>query len=206
MNQNILRSGGKTFQKSVSCLTNQVTKTTTKFVSQLLCGMLFCSDLILTHVSSRVPDRSRLTAIAKRFRRQLANTRFDPKRILFNCLTLVRKVTDFDSSFIVDLTDLAKPYAKKLENIALARDADRDRLVNGYWCMEVYCMDKRNIIWPVILWPYSLEAEGQLSENEQILRVLSILDEYFGDGFGIYIFAKFTGAAFNRTKTVGADY
>jgi hypothetical protein len=40
-----------------------------------------------------------------------------------------------------------------LENIALVRDADQDRLVNGYWCVEVYSIDKRNIIWPVILWP-----------------------------------------------------
>lgn len=190
MNKDILRTCGKSFQRFVSCLTNQVTKPTTKFVSQLLCGMLFCSDLILTHVSSRVPDRSRLTAVAKRFRRQLANTRFEPKQILFNYLSLVRKVTDFDSSFIVDLTDLAKPYAKKLENIALVRDADQDRLVNGYWCVEVYSIDKRNIIWPVILWPYSLEAEGQVSENQQILKVLSILDEYFGSGFGIYIFDR----------------
>jgi len=42
--------------------------------------------------------------------------------------------------------------------------------------MEVYCLDKDGIIWPLILWPYSLEAEGQLSENAQILKILSLLD------------------------------
>jgi hypothetical protein len=87
----------------------------------------------------------------------------------------------------VDLSDLAKPYAKKMENLALVRDADKDQLVPGYWCAEVYALDKQDIIWLLILWPYSLEAEGQLSENQQILMVLSMLDEYFGQGFGIYV-------------------
>jgi len=93
--------------------------------------------------------------------------------------------------FIVDLSDLAKPYAKKMENLALVRDGDKGCLVTGYWCMmEVYCLDKDGIIWPLILWPYSLEAEGQLSENAQVLKILSLLDEHFGPGFGIYIFER----------------
>jgi len=95
-----------------------------------------------------------------------------------------------DSLFIVDLTDLAKPYAKKLENLALVRDGDKDCLVTGYWCMEAYAMDKDGIIWPLIIWPYSLEAEGHSSENQQVLRILSLLDEYFGEGFGIYVFDR----------------
>ena len=72
-----------------------------------------------------------------------------------------------DSLFIVDPTDIAKPYAKKMENIALVRDGDKGQLVTGYWCFEAYVLDKDKIIWPVLLWLYSLEAEGQLSENEQ---------------------------------------
>lgn len=53
--------------------------------------------------------------------------------------------------------------------------------------MEVYCLDKEGIIWPVILWPYSLEANAQLSENAQVLEILRRLDEHFGEGFGIYV-------------------
>lgn len=56
--------------------------------------------------------------------------------------------------------------------------------------MEVYAGDQQGILWPLVIWPYSLEAPGQLSENEQILRVLSRLDEYFGQGFGIWIFDR----------------
>ncbi len=190
MNDNILSASGKTFHKFIAYLTDQLSKPKTKFVGQILCGVLFSENLILTNVASKVPHPGRLTAIAKRFRRHLADSISFLKPLWFNYLSLVRRRVDLDSSFIVDLSDIAKPYAKKMENIALVRDGDKGCLVTGYWCMEVYCRDKDDIIWPVILWPYSLEADGQLSENTQILQILRQLDEYFGEGFGIWVFDR----------------
>ena len=190
MNVNILSTSGKAFQKFIWHLTEKLPKPKTKFITDLLCGMLFSSDLILTNIASKVPQPSRLTAIAKRFRRQLADSQSFLKVILFNYLCLARRRLDVDSLFIVDLSDIAKPYAKKMENIATVRDGDKGCLVTGYWCMEVYCRDKDGIIWPLMLWPYSLEAEGQLSENAQILSILSQLDEHFGEGFGIWVFDR----------------
>ena len=190
MNDNILSTSGKTFHKFIAHLTDQLPKPKTKFISQILCGVLFSENLILTNVASKVPHPGRLTAIAKRFRRHLADDMSFLKPLWFNYLRLVRRRLDIDSLFIVDLSDIAKPYAKKMENIATVRDGDKGCLVTGYWCMEVYCRDKDGIIWPLILWPYSLEAEGQLSENAQILSILSQLDEYFGEGFGIWVFDR----------------
>jgi len=136
MKDNILSTSGRAFQKFISHLTEKLPKPKAKFVRDLLCGILFSDDLILTHIASKVPHPSRLTAIAKRFRRQLADCWALPKQLWSNYLALAGRRLDVDSLFIVDLTDLAKPYAKKMENIALVRDGDKDRLVNGYWCME----------------------------------------------------------------------
>jgi hypothetical protein len=190
MNDNILSTSGKAFQKFISHLTQTLTKPKAKFISQFLCGVLFSTDLILTHVASVVPQAVRLTAVAKRFRRHLSDKWELLRAVLFNYLSLVKRRLDTDSSFIVDLTDVAKPYAKKMENLACVRDGDKGTLVSGYWCFEAYALDKDGIIWPLLLWPYSLEAEGQLSENEQVLRLLSLLDEYFGEGFGIWVFDR----------------
>jgi hypothetical protein len=190
MSSTILQTGGRVFQNFVADLTEHLTKPTSKFIRDLLCGILFSDDLVLTNVASKIPHNSTITAIAKRLRRHLANVRFIPKAVLSGYLTMVRRRVDRDNLFIVDLTDIAKPYAKKMENIAVVRDSDKGQLVRGYWCFEVYVLDKQKIIWPVLLWPYSLEAEGQLSENEQILRLLSLLDEYFGQGFGVYVFDR----------------
>jgi hypothetical protein len=199
MNDNILSVSGRTFHKFIEYLTDRLSKPKTKFISQILCGILFSENLILTKVASKVPHPARITAIAKRFRRHLADDSSIPELILSNYLRWLRGRLDRDSLFVVDLTDLAKPYAKKTEYIALVRDGDKGTLVTGYWCMEVYAIDKDGIIWPVILWPYSLEAEGQLSENHQILKILSILDEHFGDGFGIWVFDR----GFDRINLIG---
>jgi len=190
MNDNILSASGKTFHKFIAYLTDQLSRPKTKFISQILCGLLFSENLILTNIASKVPHPSRLAAIAKRFRRHLADGISFLKPLWFNYLRLAHQRLDVDSLFIVDLSDIAKPYAKKMENLALVRDGDKGGLVTGYWCMEVYCRDKDGIIWPVIIWPYSLEAEGQLSENAQILSILSQLDEYFGQRFGIWVFDR----------------
>lgn len=151
MNDNILSASGRTFHKFIANLTEKLPKPKAKFISQLLCGIIFSDDLILTHVASKVPQPGRLTAIAKRFRRQLADSRSFLKVVLFNYLRLARRRLDVDSLFIVDLSDIAKPYAKKMENIATVRDGDKGCLVTGYWCMEVYCRDKDGIIWPLML-------------------------------------------------------
>jgi len=186
----IVKTSGKAFNKFVSSLAQGLSKPKTKFITELLCGIVFSGNLILTNIASKVPRPGRLTAIAKRFRRHLAAGISVLKPLWFNYLGLASRRLDADSLFVADLTDIAKPYAKKMENIALVRDGDKGCLVTGYWCMEVYCRDKDDIIWPLILWPYSLEAEGQLSENAQVLRILSLLDEYFGEGFGIWVFDR----------------
>jgi hypothetical protein len=190
MNDAILASSGRVFQRFVSSLAVQLTKPKAKFVRQLLCGILFSNRLVLTDVASRIPCDSKLTAIAKRLRRHLADSDSLTGKLWASYLGLLRRRLKINSLFIVDLTDLAKPYARKMEYLALVRDADKDRLVQGYWCMEVYCLDKDGIIWPVILWPYSLDADHQRSENAQILAILDQLDEHFGRGFGIYVFDR----------------
>lgn len=67
MNNNILSTSGKAFQKFISNLTEKLPRPKAKFIRDLLCGIIFSDDLILTHIASKVPQSSSLTAIAKRF-------------------------------------------------------------------------------------------------------------------------------------------
>jgi hypothetical protein len=43
-----------------------------------------------------------------------------------------------DTAFILDLSDVAKPYAKKMDYLATVRDGSTGALVNGYWLVELY--------------------------------------------------------------------
>ena len=106
MNDNIVSASGKAFQQFISHLTQHLTKPKAKFIRQLLCGILFSNNLILTNIASKVPCPGRLTAIAKRFRRQLADSKSYLKQLCPNYLSLVRRRLDMNSQFTVDLSDL----------------------------------------------------------------------------------------------------
>jgi hypothetical protein len=99
MNDNILSTSGKAFQKFISNPTEKLPKPKAKFISQLLCGIIFSDNLILTHIAPKVPQSSALTAIAKRFRRQLTDSRAFLKRILFNYLRIVRNTHHNDTTY-----------------------------------------------------------------------------------------------------------
>jgi len=63
----IVKTAGKAFNKFISSIAKGLSKPKTKFTSQLLCGIIFSGNLILTNIASKVPHPGRLTAIAKVF-------------------------------------------------------------------------------------------------------------------------------------------
>jgi len=48
MNDNILSASGRPFHKFIAYPTDQLSKPKTKFISQILCGVLFSENLILS--------------------------------------------------------------------------------------------------------------------------------------------------------------
>ena len=42
-----------------------------------------------------------------------------------------------ETLLVVDLTDVMKPYARKIEYLARVRDGSTKKLGNGYWCCQV---------------------------------------------------------------------
>jgi len=68
----IVKTSGKAFNNFISNITEGLSRPKTKFTAELLCGIIFPGNLILTNIASKVPHPARLTALAKRFRRHLA--------------------------------------------------------------------------------------------------------------------------------------
>jgi len=95
-NTHIVKTSAKTFNKFISCIVEGLTKPKGKFVMHLLFGLLFTGDLILTNIASRVPYPSHIAAIAKRFRRHLADSCPYLKRLWLNYLSLMRRRVDID--------------------------------------------------------------------------------------------------------------
>jgi hypothetical protein len=78
-----------------------------------------------------------------------------------------------DTLVVVDPTDIAKPYARRMPYLAKVRDGSRKELVPGYWsCLAVACdPDQRRVI-PLHMRLWSTLAPDFGSENQQLLSVV----------------------------------
>ena len=91
-----------------------------------------------------------------------------------------------DTPIIIDLTDLAKPRAKKMKYLAYVRDGSEHKLVPGYWCTEVYAHLKNKRVLPLALDVFSIDDPAVGSQNLQIARTVEAVNEAL-DGKGIWV-------------------
>jgi len=77
-----------------------------------------------------------------------------------------------DTAIILDLSDLAKPLARKMDYLATVRDGSTGELVNGYWLVELYASVSRKNPVPILLEPFSHEQPYNAGQNPVVLRAV----------------------------------
>ena len=74
---------------------------------------------------------------------------------------------------ILDLSDIAKPYAEKMEHLARVRDGSEGTIADGYWTAHVVGVENEdNAIVPLFASLWSQKAPDFVSENEEILAAV----------------------------------
>jgi len=92
-----------------------------------------------------------------------------------------------DTLLILDLSDLVKPYAKKMEYLSRVRDGSEGKLADGYWlCQVIGVENEGNEITPLYGELYSSQAKDFVSENREILQALGKVSQAVG-GRGIWV-------------------
>ena len=77
-----------------------------------------------------------------------------------------------DTPIILDLSDIAKPLAKKMDYLATVRDGSTGELVNGYWLVELYASLSRKNPVPILLEPFSHEEPYSPGQNPVVLKAV----------------------------------
>ena len=77
-----------------------------------------------------------------------------------------------NTPIILDLSDLAKPLAKKMDYLATVRDGNTGELVNGYWLLEMYASLSRKNPVPIVLEPFSHEEPYSPGQNPVVLKAV----------------------------------
>jgi len=165
----------------------QLDKPRQRFLRQTVRAILFSGSLVVMELCKWVRDKcSDPFYQDKRLLNNLVSPQADLGKAVIAYRQSLNRYIQPDTPIVVDMTDLAKPRAKKMKYLALVRDGSEGKLVTGYWCIEVYAHLKSKRILPLALDVYSIEDPAVGSENLQIERVVDAVNQDL-EGKGIWI-------------------
>jgi hypothetical protein len=153
-------------------ISKRLSKPKKKFISQTLFGIQASRDVKLSNVSRSLNEKVHLLQTEKRLSRHFASSDLT-EDINTSLIEDASSKIASDTVLAMDLSDINKPFAKKMEYLSNVWDGSEGKVASGYWICEVTAAAvKGDEITPLYSELYSHEAAGFESENDQILKAV----------------------------------
>ena len=153
-------------------MTEGLLKPEKKFVSQVIYGIQASRDIKLSNISRSLNEEIKLIKVENRLSKHMGKkdmTEGMNKKLIEEGSKRIGKET----VLAIDLSDINKPYAKKMENLTKVWNGSEGKVGDGYWICEVIgAQVKGEEITPIYSELYSQEAQGFESENKQIIKAV----------------------------------
>jgi len=143
-----------------------------RFVNEMVYGIQASESVLLTEIGRVLEEAIPLRKTEWRLSRNLQREGLGDV-VQANVLREAAGRITEESLLVIDPSDIAKKYAKKMEYLATVRDGSEGTLAQGYWTMHVIGthVDSKQIV-PLYQRLYSVEAPEFVSENAEILRAI----------------------------------
>jgi len=158
-------------------LSQDLDKTAQRFVREAIYGIMASQSVLLTEIGRQLESHVSLKKIEERFSRQLFKSR------IWGCLhqgilSLASNRVKDKTLLILDLSDVKKKYAEKMEYLTKVHDGSEDEIVDGYWTNQVIATEVgSNEITPLHMSLYSQDSPDFTSENDEILAAIDQVGE-----------------------------
>jgi len=144
-----------------------------KLIGQMLFGILAAKDIKLSNIARSLQEEIRLSKTETRLSRNVkARDIAEPvtQALIHDGEPWIKD----DTVLAIDISDIAKQYARKMEYLATVRDGSaQGELTKGYWLLGVVGADVRDDrLTPLLMELYSQKADDFESENTQILSAI----------------------------------
>jgi hypothetical protein len=143
-------------------------------MAELVRGIVFTSSPQLSNAGRLLTDSPRpLRRVVDRLSGHLSDRNWNHGEWAAAVLQHLADAVEEDDLIPLDETDLAKPYARRMQYVNTVRDASRpgEVLVNGYWCFGAYHWKPRpSSLSPLMLRPWSTLQPYFRSENDLMDR------------------------------------
>ena len=166
-------------------LCRDLSKPLSKFVSQMLFGIQASQDVKLSNIGRALDEAIPLIRTEKRLSRNLKPAELEAA-LTTRLIEMASPRIQQDTVLALDLSDIRKEYAQKMEHLAPVWDGSSGEVHSGYWLVDVTGAEVRGSeIVPVCQKLFSTEAQEFRSENAEILAVVDQVDHHLA-GRGIW--------------------
>jgi len=176
MISNNLKRGIVNFSVKIS---QGLTQPETKFVSQMIYGILSAQNCHLSKIARELSENITLKKVIDRLSRNL--NAFNNGNLLFkNYIKKIKGVLSDRTVLIVDGGDITKPCSKSLEHMGRVKDGSTDTIGDGYFTLSVTALTPEHRM-PVGVYTrvYSASEPGFVSEDTEVLNALDFLSRNF---------------------------
>ena len=152
-----------------------LTKPLTKFVSQMLFGIQSSQDVKLSNIARSLQEEMALIRTEKRLSRNLKSAELE-KELTPQLVRMGSPRVQPNTVLALDLSDIRKEYAQKMEHLATVRDGSTGELHQGYWLCDVTAAEVNGSeIVPLYQKLFSVEAQDFTSENAEVLAAIDLV-------------------------------
>jgi len=176
-------------KRKLSTFSNKITKNLSKpkskFVFQVLYGLLESQTVLLSDISRALKENITLKKTIDRLSRNCKN--FNKKEtIIDDYINVIKDSIDDNTIFCCDKSDIVKPASKKLEALDRVRDGSTGKIKDGYDTFEIAALTSKYEM-PVSVYSrvYSTLEKGFNSQNTETIKGLNFIKKHFGNK-GIY--------------------
>lgn len=159
-------------KRFTSTMTNGMHKPKKKFISEILFGIQASRDIKLSNISRSLSESIKLIKTENRLSRNMTNEDFTEhvnNTLITNAADRIKE----DTVLALDLSDIRKNFAKKMDYLTKVWDGSKGEVASGYWICEIIGAGVNEDI-PIPLYSelYSHIADGFQSENKQIIKAI----------------------------------
>jgi hypothetical protein len=155
-------------------------KVSRRLTAEMIFGIQARGSVRLTEVGRALGESIPLKKTEGRLSRQLGRDHLDEhlqRRLIQQAASRIEE----DTLLILDLSDVTKKYAQKMENLARVRDGSEKDLGWGYWTVNIVGANTKGTkIVPLYGRLFSHAVEGHRSENEEIRTAIGEVAEGVG--------------------------
>jgi Transposase DDE domain len=156
-----------------------------KFVGQMLFGIQASQDVKLSNIARSLQEQIPLIKTEDRLSRNLQAKQLETE-LTSQLARMAGARIQTNTVLCLDLSDVRKEYAKKMEHLAVVRDGSTGEMHPGYWLCDITAAEVNGSeIVPVYQKLYSVEAKDFDSENAEVLWGVDLVREHT-QGRGIW--------------------